>query len=111
MRSQRSTARLSLRQLWSGSIARAMNPARGFTSQSPTTPSMPLQAGTTIAFGLRATSGTGAALAASGAGCELNVRTDDIAGAGTPCRTRGALARIASGRARRLRPQAHEPGA
>jgi hypothetical protein len=60
-----------LPQLWSGSIARGTNPARGSTSQSPTGPSMPLQAGTTIAFGLRATSGTGAALAASGAGCEL----------------------------------------
>ncbi|HEX4883290.1 MAG TPA: S-layer homology domain-containing protein [Casimicrobiaceae bacterium] len=74
----------TLWQSWSGSIARATNPAGGYTSQSPTAPALLLQAGTTIAFGIQATSGTGAALAVSVAGCELNVRIDTGMGAGTP---------------------------
>jgi hypothetical protein len=74
----------TLWQQWSGSIARATNPAGGYTSQSPTAPALLLQAGTTIAFGIRATSGTGAALAVSVAGCELNVRVDNRTGAGSP---------------------------
>lgn len=74
----------TLWQPWGGSIARATNPVGGYTSQSPTAPAMLLQVGTTIAFGIRANSGTGAALAVSVAGCELNVRVDNRTGAGSP---------------------------
>jgi hypothetical protein len=74
----------TLWQPWSGSLARATNPAGGYTSQSPTAPPLLLPVGTTIAFGIQATSGTGAALAVSVAGCELNVRIDNRSGAGSP---------------------------
>jgi hypothetical protein len=75
----------TLWQPWRGSTARATNPAGGYTSQSPTVPALLPQARTTIAFGIQAASGTGAALALSVAGCELNVRIESSTGAGSPC--------------------------